>query len=248
MAIETTHEETFTVSPNGEILVRNDTVRTLREKRMVKENEVVFDIVIETVLIDDPENPGEQIEGPHEVGVPRTVEVEREVEHVEELSRVVVRSTLYPGEDVSARSEAVQAAAAETWTPAVIAAWKLETGIGAPISPEQSLAYAISAIQTRRARAIEAFTFMGQSVTLSSQTQQDIGNAIAALQRKPEGAVISWEITDGVYVDMDLPTIEAFGDAAFDHVQAGFANSKALTAAAQAGEPYDIESGWPPAA
>ncbi len=66
-----------------------------------------------------------------------------------------------------------------------------------------------------------------------------------ALARQPAGTTVAWEIADGVYIDMDLATLQAMGDAAFAHIQACFANSKALTASQAAGSPYDLESGWP---
>lgn len=139
----------------------------------------------------------------------------------------------------------VVALADATWTPAFVQAWKWANDIGEAPSPQEVLAAKVAAIQARRAQAIVAFSYLGAPVALSSQAQQDIGNAIAALARKPPGAMIKWEIVDGYYVEMDLPALEAFGDAAFDHVQACFDNSESMTSAALAGEPYDLEAGWP---
>ncbi len=111
--------------------------------------------------------------------------------------------------------------------------------------PTLTLAEQIAAIQSRRTRAILAFTYGGHAIPLTDETQRDVGNAVQALARQAAGTTIPWEIVSGVYVDMTLTDVQALGDVAFAHVQACYANSKTLTEAAQASQSYDLESGWP---
>lgn len=110
-------------------------------------------------------------------------------------------------------------------------------------SPEDD---ALEALAARRWQAIrDGFTFNGQSITLDDRTQSRIANAITGLERKPGGATVPWELRRGEFIQMDLPTLQAFGDAAFDHVQACFAHSETISDQIKAGEDYDLEAGWP---
>lgn len=141
----------------------------------------------------------------------------------------------YPGDDISDLPAGMQATINAAWTSDVVTTYQAA----------KARREALAAIQGRRDQAILAFSFAGHPVPLTDKTQQDIGNAVQALGRQSAGSTVAWEIADGVYVDMDLPTVQAMGDAGFAHVQACFANSKALTALLDAAKPYDLESGWP---
>lgn len=112
-------------------------------------------------------------------------------------------------------------------------------------------AFQLAALQAARAAAILAFSYQGFEVPLTEQTQNDVGNAVSALQSSPEGTTIDWEIVDGLYVPMGLSELQALGLAAFSHVQACFANSRAITlaiaatASAEAVYAVDLTAGWP---
>lgn len=102
----------------------------------------------------------------------------------------------------------------------------------------------------RKAAVIETFAFNGLHLKLDESTENALGKAYSALSRQPAGTTIDWEVTRGVFMAFDLPTIEAISDAAFVHVQACFTNAKRLTLLINAAGDLDalnaIElDGWP---
>lgn len=109
----------------------------------------------------------------------------------------------------------------------------------------------LEALASRRKAATQDFSFNGITLRLDPDTENAISKAIQSLNRQPPGTAISWEVSRGVVVPFDLPTLEAIGDAAFLHVQACFTNVAAITSAINTAEDLDdlrtvnINTGWP---
>lgn len=95
------------------------------------------------------------------------------------------------------------------------------------------------------------FSFNGTSVKLDDRAQARMDSAVAGLSRQPEGSEIVWEVSRGVFVTMGMTALEAFGDAAFAHIQACFAYSKPMmedvkqAADLEALRAIDLTAGWP---
>lgn len=109
----------------------------------------------------------------------------------------------------------------------------------------------IEAVATRRKGAVtNNFAFNGMAMKLDPETENALSKAYAALQRQPAGTAIDWEVSRGVFMSFDLPTVGAISDAAFGHVQACFTNAKSITAQIIAAEDLaaldalDLDAGW----
>lgn len=106
-------------------------------------------------------------------------------------------------------------------------------------------------VASARKSATRNFSFAGMAIDLDPDTENAIGKAIQAMERKPAGSVIQWEIRRGVTVPLDLPWLYGLGDAAFDHVQARFENVSRLTGLIVEAEDeaelsaIDVNDGWP---
>ena len=106
-------------------------------------------------------------------------------------------------------------------------------------------------LATRRRQATSVVTVGGMTIPWNDTTENRIANAVKALEMKPEGTTVSWEVTRGVFATLDLPTLTAIALAAFDVQQAAFDNVRALTdliltaADETALNAIDIETGWP---
>lgn len=102
----------------------------------------------------------------------------------------------------------------------------------------------------RKGAIIDGFSFNGLPIKLDPDTENALVKAHAALNRQPEGAVIDWEVTRGVFMTFDLATIGALSDAAFQHVQAAFTNARRLTDMIQAAPDLEalnaiaLDDGW----
>lgn len=119
--------------------------------------------------------------------------------------------------------------------------------IADPRPIEVQRAERLEQLAARRALAEQAFTFKGVSMRLDDKTQARISSAVAGLALKPEGSMVRWEVSRGVFASFDLPTLQAIGEAVFDHVQACFANVETLTAVIMAADDpseVDLETGW----
>jgi len=102
-----------------------------------------------------------------------------------------------------------------------------------------------SAIRARRDVAIASgITVSGMPVQTDDLSQNRIvGAALAA--SLDATATVRWKIADGTFVTLDAPTIIAIAQAVRAHVQACFDHEATLVAALDAGDPVDIEAGWP---
>lgn len=89
----------------------------------------------------------------------------------------------------------------------------------------------------------------GMPLKLDEATTNKLDAAYMFATRRP-GFTAEWKLGNGAFITLDAATIIALGDAAGDHVQACFANEKALTAEIMAANNWaelnavDIESGW----
>ena len=112
-------------------------------------------------------------------------------------------------------------------------------------------AHMLGQLSARRDQAENAFTYGGVPVKLDEGTTARLAAASAGLARKPSGETVDWQLARGVFQSLDLAALEAFGDAAFDHVQECFANARALVDAINAAadldalRAIDLDAGWP---
>lgn len=103
----------------------------------------------------------------------------------------------------------------------------------------------------RRAAVIDTFTFNDMPIRLDESVENALSKAYAALQRQPEGTTVDFEISRGVFLELDLALVGAISDAAFIHVQTCFTNARRLTAVINAAEDLtaldaiDLGQGWP---
>lgn len=108
----------------------------------------------------------------------------------------------------------------------------------------------LSALATRRWRAEQDFSFGGNVLALDASTQSRIGGAIQWMELA-NVASVDWQVAPGAFSPLTLVQIKLLAIAAGAHVQACFANVKALTAQIQASltieavATIDIEEGWP---
>jgi hypothetical protein len=100
-------------------------------------------------------------------------------------------------------------------------------------------------IRARRDTAISAgITFGGVAVHTDDLSQQRITGAALAATIDPT-MVVRWKTADGAFVTLDAPTVVAVAQAVRAHVQACFDREAELRAAVDAGEEFDIDTGWP---
>lgn len=109
----------------------------------------------------------------------------------------------------------------------------------------------LAQLSARREQAETAFSYGGVPVKLDEGTTARLAAASAGLARKPSGETVDWQLARDVFQALDLAALEAFGDAAFDHVQACFANARTLAEAINAAADLDalrvidLDAGWP---
>lgn len=123
-----------------------------------------------------------------------------------------------------------------------------------PLTLEQVKAARLEQLAIRRKVATQTFSFNGMQMLLDKDTEDAIAKCKQGLEDLlsiQEAPSIDFEISRGVFITMDLPTITAIGRAAFLHVQACFSRVKALTADILAATDegavlaLDIDAGWP---
>jgi len=100
-------------------------------------------------------------------------------------------------------------------------------------------------IKERRDKAISAgATINGMSVATDDLSQQRItGAALAATVDNT--TTIKWKLPDDTFVTLDATQIIGIAQGVRAHVQACFDREAELLAAVEAGEVYDIDTGWP---
>lgn len=108
---------------------------------------------------------------------------------------------------------------------------------------------AIAALGRAKARA---FAFEGMPIELDQSTEARISGAVTYLTRNTSVIELHWDLSgDGDFVKLPSATVLALGDAAGAHIQACFANRKALTDAVNAATSaaelalVDLQTGWP---
>lgn len=100
-------------------------------------------------------------------------------------------------------------------------------------------------ITARRNLALVAGTTVeGVRLYTDDVSQARITGAAVAAMDDPT-IIVNWKCGDGSFVPLDAPTILMMARAVRAHVQASFDREAVLLAALDAGEPYDIEAGWP---
>jgi len=116
---------------------------------------------------------------------------------------------------------------------------------------EGAKAHMLGRLSARREQAETAFSYGGVPVKLDEGTTARLAAASAGLARRPSGETVDWQLARGVFQALDLAALEAFGDAAFAHVQACFANARTLAEAINAAadldalREIDLDAGWP---
>lgn len=114
---------------------------------------------------------------------------------------------------------------------------------------------ALKALGDFRGAAETNFMFNGTPIALNTETQARIANAIQGMKLKLEAdpaatPIVEWQIVPGTFATFDLPTLTAIGNAAYDHVQACFANAKQIAQAIAAAttveelDAIDLNTGW----
>lgn len=100
-------------------------------------------------------------------------------------------------------------------------------------------------IKRRRDVAINAgTTFNGMTVATDDLSQQRITGAALAATVDPS-VVVKWKLPGDSFVDLTAAQIIDIAQAVRTHVQACFNREAELLAALNAGQPYDIDAGWP---
>jgi len=100
-------------------------------------------------------------------------------------------------------------------------------------------------IKERRDKAISAgTTISGVSVATDDLSQQRItGAALAATVDNT--TTVKWKLPDDTFVTLDATQIIGIAQGVRAHVQACFDREAELLAALEAGEAYDVDTGWP---
>lgn len=101
-----------------------------------------------------------------------------------------------------------------------------------------------SAIKARRDEAlVSGITVAGMPIATDDTSQSRIVGAALAVINDP-ALTIQWK-TEAGFVTLDAAQVLAVAQAVRAHVQACFDREADLLAALDAGDPYDIETGWP---
>ena len=116
-------------------------------------------------------------------------------------------------------------------------------------TPEQIAADASAAlrarIQQRRDAAIAVgITVNGAAVQTDDLAQQRFAAAALSAVLDPD-AVVRWRLADGTFTELNSTQIIALAQAVRAHVQACFDHEADLLTALEAGEPVNIDAGWP---
>ena len=100
-------------------------------------------------------------------------------------------------------------------------------------------------IKARRDIAIQSgITVNGFQIATDELSQQRImGAALSAML--DSNYSVQWKVSSTQFVTLDATQIMQFAQLVRAHVQACFDNEAALLVLAQAGQPYDVETGWP---
>ncbi|MCF4098607.1 DUF4376 domain-containing protein [Maritalea mediterranea] len=94
------------------------------------------------------------------------------------------------------------------------------------------------------------FIYNGVPVKTTRSAQNMLANTINGLKNKPEGTIVKWEASPGMFVPFDLPALEALSDEVFDHVNSTFLRKEQLFNQIDAAQTeaeldaIDINSGW----
>lgn len=103
----------------------------------------------------------------------------------------------------------------------------------------------ISQIKKRRDKAIQSgMIFNGIHLATDETTQARITGAALAAIIDPSYQV-QWKMPDGSFVTLVAAQVIAFAQAIRAHVQACFDREAEIKALIEAGQPYDLEAGWP---
>lgn len=104
---------------------------------------------------------------------------------------------------------------------------------------------ALKVLAARRYEAEIAGTiWSSHPVATDRQSQALVMGALLATMQNP-AATVEWKMKDGTFVTLTAADVEAMAQAVRAHVQAAFANEKALVPAVQANFSADISTGWP---
>lgn len=102
-----------------------------------------------------------------------------------------------------------------------------------------------AAIAARRWQAeVGGLTIAGMHVHTDERTRTNILGAYQEAVEDP-AYTVQWKGSDGAFVTLNASTIIAVAKAIRAHVQACFEREAVLLAALEAGEPYDLDAGWP---
>lgn len=114
-----------------------------------------------------------------------------------------------------------------------------------PRTPDEIKNEAKDALKRRRDVALSAGTRVGEVELLTDEVTQGriTGAALAALI--DPAYQVQWKMPDGSFIVLTAPQIIAFAQAIRSHVQACFNREAELIALIEAGQPYDLEAGWP---
>lgn len=106
--------------------------------------------------------------------------------------------------------------------------------------------------QTRWEKQVQPTTFMGMPVETDDVTIGRITAAAYLMDADPTSPQArEWKVAEGVWVTLDRNTLVAMGGAIATHIQACFANEKALHEALDAAptvddiDLIDLTAGWP---
>lgn len=111
--------------------------------------------------------------------------------------------------------------------------------------PAQIQAATRDRVKQRRDQAMLAGTALaGMPLPTDDVTQFRITAAAVAAMMDP-GYTVRWKLPSGVFVTLVAVEVIAAAQAVRAHVQACFDREAEILAAMEAGEPYDIATGWP---
>lgn len=105
--------------------------------------------------------------------------------------------------------------------------------------------------ELRWQKEVGGFQLNGNLVRSDERSQNMLVNAISLLNNDPNRTDVNWNLPDGSFATLDLPTLKAMGIAMGAHVQATFDRKKELIDQLNAAdtiealEAINIESGWP---
>lgn len=109
----------------------------------------------------------------------------------------------------------------------------------------------LAQLKVKRQDSEKNLVFNGMSINLDNDTQSRINNALTGFDYVAPGTTTPWEVTRGIFIDMDKDTLLALGLAGWNHIRNCYINAQNLSNAIIACttiaeiDNINLDTGWP---